>query len=51
MSVAEEKEIETLSKREMYAMLLKEYEECRDEGRECYLRELIEDMRKDLESD
>jgi len=49
--VAEEKEIETLSKREMYAMLLKEYEECRDEGRECYLRELIEDMRKDLESD
>ncbi|MCL1811052.1 MAG: hypothetical protein FWG41_02370 [Methanomassiliicoccaceae archaeon] len=49
--MAEEKEIETLSKREMYAMLLKEYEECRDEGRECYLRELIEDMRKDLESD
>ncbi|MCL2032708.1 MAG: hypothetical protein FWG96_05520 [Methanomassiliicoccaceae archaeon] len=44
------KETETLSKKEMYAMLLKEYEECKDEGRECYLEELIEELRKDLES-
>jgi len=45
-----ERGIETLSKREMYAMLLKEYAECRDEGRECYLEELIEELRKELES-
>jgi len=48
--MAEDKETEILSKREMYALLLKEYEECRDEGRECYLEELIEELRKDLES-
>lgn len=40
---------ETLSKKEMYALLLKEYGECKDEGRECYLEELIEELRKDLE--
>jgi len=33
----------------MYAMLLKEYEECKDEGRECYLKELLEELRKDLD--
>ncbi len=32
-------------------MLLKEYEECPDEGREFYLREIIEELRKDLESE
>ncbi|MCL1979246.1 MAG: hypothetical protein FWG60_03715 [Methanomassiliicoccaceae archaeon] len=49
--MAEEKEIETLSKKEMYALLLKDYEECRDEGREFYLKELLEELRKDLESE
>ncbi|MDR0309852.1 MAG: hypothetical protein LBH88_03755 [Candidatus Methanoplasma sp.] len=49
--MAEEKDTQALSKKEMYALLLKEYEECRDEGRECYLEELIEELRKDLESD
>jgi hypothetical protein len=49
-SMAEDEENKILSKREMYALLLKEYEECRDEGRECYLEELIEELRKDLES-
>jgi hypothetical protein len=39
------------SKREMYAILLKEYEECADEGRECYLKEILEELRKDLESE
>ena len=34
----------------MYALLLKEYEECMDEGREYYLKELLEELRKDLES-
>jgi len=46
----EDKENETFSKREMYSLLLKEYEECRDDGRECYIRELLEELRKDLES-
>ncbi|MCL2333477.1 hypothetical protein [Candidatus Methanoplasma termitum] len=47
----EEKGFETFSKREMYAMLLKDYEECKDEGRECYLKEILEELRRDLESD
>ena len=34
----------------MYALLLKEYEEFLDEGREYYLRELLEELRKELES-
>jgi hypothetical protein len=50
LTMSDDKEIELLSKREMYALLLKEYEECKDEGRECYLEELIEELRKDLES-
>lgn len=45
-----EREVEAFSKREMYALLLKEYEECKDEGRECYLKELLEELRKDLDS-
>jgi hypothetical protein len=48
--MSDDKEEQILSKREMYALLLKEYEECKDEGRECYLEELIEELRKDLES-
>jgi len=48
--MADEKETGALSKRDMYAMLLKEYEECRDEGRDFYLKELLEELRKDLES-
>jgi len=47
--MSDEKEIDVLSKREMYALLLKEYQECKDEGRELYLKELIEELRKDLE--
>lgn len=39
----------TLSKKEMYELLLKEYQECQDEGREYYLKEIIEELRKDLE--
>lgn len=50
MPLAEETENEIFSKKEMYAVLLKEYEECFDEGRECYLRELLDELRKDLES-
>jgi hypothetical protein len=50
IDLADDGKLETLSKREMYALLLKEYEECQDEGRECYLEELIEELRKDLES-
>ena len=46
----EDKKKESFSKREMYALLLKEYEEFPDEGRECYLRELLEELRKELES-
>ncbi len=46
-----EENIVALSKREMYAILLKEYEECKDEGRECYLEEILEELRKDLETD
>jgi hypothetical protein len=45
-----EKETEGLSKKEMYALLLKEYQEYLDEGRECYLEEIIEELRKDIES-
>jgi hypothetical protein len=51
MAEEREKETEALSKRELYALLLKEYEEFRDEGREYYLKELLEELRKDLESD
>ncbi|AIZ56134.1 hypothetical protein Mpt1_c02340 [Candidatus Methanoplasma termitum] len=51
VSLPEEKGFETFSKREMYAMLLKDYEECKDEGRECYLKEILEELRRDLESD
>jgi hypothetical protein len=47
---AEEK-CETVSKKDMYSLLLKEYKECLDEGRECYLKEILEELRKDLESD
>ena len=49
--LAEDKENETFSKREMYALLLKEYEEFRDDGRESYLLELLEELRRELESD
>jgi len=49
--MTEEKETQNLSKREMYALLLKEYEECIDEGRECYLEEILRELRKDLESE
>jgi len=48
--LTEDKKEEIFSKREMYAMLLKEYEEFQDEGRECYLKELLEELRKELES-
>ena len=51
MILTEEKEAGAFSKREMYALLLKEFEECNDEGRECYLKELLEELRKDLASD
>jgi len=44
-----EEETEIISKREMYALLLKEYEEYKDEGREYYLKELLEELRKDLD--
>ncbi|MCL2148782.1 MAG: 4Fe-4S binding protein [Methanomassiliicoccaceae archaeon] len=37
-----------LTKDEMYAMLLKEHEEFKDEGRDGYIEELIGEMRKDL---
>jgi len=47
--MVEEKGTEGLSKKEMYALLLKEYEECLDEGRECYLEEILRELRKDLE--
>ncbi|MDR3074605.1 MAG: hypothetical protein LBU30_01030 [Candidatus Methanoplasma sp.] len=49
--MTDEEKTETFSKREMYAMLLKEYAECRDEGRESYLEELMEELRKDIESE
>jgi len=48
--MTDEKETDGISKKEMYALLLKEYQECKDEGRECYLEELLEELRKDLES-
>jgi hypothetical protein len=51
VSVAEGEGTGSLSKKEMYALLLKEYEECGDEGRELYLEELLEELRKDLETD
>jgi len=39
-----------ISKKEMYAMLLKEFEEFPDEGRQQYLEEILAELRKDLES-
>ena len=48
--LTEDKEEKILSKSELYAMLLKEYEEFPDEGREYYLKELLEELRKELES-
>ena len=51
MAIDEKTPFGYLSKKEMYAMLLKEYEECGDEGRELYLEELLEELRKDLETD
>lgn len=45
-----DKDRTVLTKKEMYAILLKEYEECQDEGREMYLEELMEELRKDIES-
>jgi hypothetical protein len=39
-----------VSKKEMYALLLKEFKDCVDEGREFYLEEVLEELRKDLES-
>ncbi|MCL2295594.1 MAG: hypothetical protein FWC29_00725 [Methanomassiliicoccaceae archaeon] len=50
VTLTEDKKEELFSKREMYALLLKEYEEFLDEGREYYLRELLEELRKELES-
>ncbi|MDD3379259.1 MAG: hypothetical protein PHG86_04655 [Candidatus Methanomethylophilaceae archaeon] len=40
--------LEFFSKEEMYKILLQEYEECKDEGREIYLRELLDQIRKEL---
>lgn len=48
ISMAEEKD--ALTEEEMYAILLKDFEEFRDEGRETYFEELIEKIRKDRES-
>jgi hypothetical protein len=39
-----------VSKKEMYEILLKEFEECADEGREHYLEEILAELRKDLEA-
>ena len=50
-AVTDNKDTKILSKKEMYALLLKEYEECGDEGRELYLEELLEELRKDLGTD
>ncbi|MDR3206504.1 MAG: hypothetical protein LBT41_05395 [Candidatus Methanoplasma sp.] len=36
---------------ELCAVLLKDFEEFRDEGRECYLEDLIKKMREELEKD
>lgn len=44
-------EIEFLSKEEMLKLLLIEDEEFKDEGREVYIEEVIELMRKDLSED
>ena len=46
-----ENDIGGLSKREMYAILLKEFEEFKDEGRDVYLEELLENLRKELDSE
>ncbi len=42
---------EFFSKKEMYRILLQEYEECKDEGREIYLKELLDKIRKELDSE
>jgi len=42
---------EFFSKREMYKILLQEYKECKDEGREVYLKELLDQIRKELDSE
>ncbi|MDR0887963.1 MAG: hypothetical protein LBM39_02110 [Candidatus Methanoplasma sp.] len=47
--MAEDKKTETVSEEELYALLLKEFEEFQDEGRDCYLDELIDKLRKNLE--
>lgn len=39
------------TKDEMYAMLLKEYREFKDEGRDIYFDQIINDYRKDISSD
>ena len=39
-----------VSKKEMYSILLKEFEECVDEGREHYLAQILAELRKDLET-
>lgn len=40
-----------LTKDEMYALLLKEYTEFKDEGRDVYFDQIINDYRKDMRSD
>jgi len=40
-----------LTKDEMYALLLKEYTEFKDEGRDVYFDQIINDYRKDMSSD
>ncbi|MDR2845724.1 MAG: hypothetical protein LBV63_00415 [Candidatus Methanoplasma sp.] len=47
--MVEDEKIETVSEEELYALLLKEFEEFKDEGRDCYLDELIDKLRKNLE--
>jgi len=49
MAMSEENQ-DMISKREMYALLLKEFEEFPDEGRQHYLEEILAELRKDLES-
>jgi len=41
--------VDFFSKEEMYKILLQEYEECKDEGREIYLKELLDKIRKELD--
>lgn len=47
----EKEDAGNISKEEMYAILLKEFEDLPDEGRELYLEEVLAEMRKDLEEE